>query len=62
MLFCYPIYTVLLALTIVGIIMIFSGSKTDKDGKTSYSTTTSIIGIILTVVSILAMLYFFMKK
>jgi hypothetical protein len=42
--------------------MIFAGSKTDKDGKTSYSTTTSIIGIILTVASILAMLYFFMKK
>ena len=62
MLFCYPVYTFLLLLFAAGLIMIFVGSKTDKDGKTSYSTTTSIIGFILTFTSILAMLYFFMKK
>jgi len=62
MLFCYPVYTFFFSLFTAGLIMIFVGSKTDKDGKTSYSTTTSIFGFIFIVVSIVGAVYFFMKK
>jgi hypothetical protein len=62
MLFCYPVYTFLLLLFAAGLIMIFVGSKTDKDGKTSYSTPISISGFVSIVVSIVGFVYVFMKK
>ena len=57
LLFCYPLYTFPFLMLVVGFIMTFTGTTTDKEGKTSYKTTPSIIGIILLILAILAIIY-----
>ena len=64
LLFCYPLVFVACIMLIVGLIMTFTGTTTDKQGKTSYKTATSIIGIIILIVTILAIIYniYYLKK
>ena len=57
MLFCYPVYTIISSTSLIGIIMIFAGSTKDKNDKTSYNTSISISGIIITILDILAIAY-----